>query len=131
MVVILLNKKVVVLLYDQFLVANYFSFFHFLQKFVVDVGSFFNQSQFGRVTMGHSSIELSLKEKSYHEPINCNETVSFALHEKHYDCHDDSKGYFKYQVHISEQSKNQFKVHVLQVNNLTLRYPVPTLTRYP
>lgn len=131
MVMILLNKQVVVFLYDQVLVPYDFSLFHFLQQFIVDVGPFFNQSQFSQITMSHSPIEFSLEEKSDHEPVHRDETVSFALHEKHYDRHDDSKGHFENQVHVPEQSKYQLQVHVLQVNNLALRYSVPTFPCYP
>ena len=130
MVVVFFNEKIVIFLDNQVLVSDDFGLLDFFQKFVIGIGSFLNESQFSRVAMSHPSIQFSLQQECNHKPINCNKTVSFAFDEKHNDSDDDSEGHLKNQVHVPEQCKNQFKIHVLQVDNFTLWNSVSTLTRY-
>jgi hypothetical protein len=131
MVMIFLNKQVVVLFDDKVLISNDFSFFHFLEQFVVDFRPFLNESKFSRIAMRHSSVELPLKQESYDKPINSNKTISFTLNEKHNDSDDDCEWNLKHQIHIFEQCEYQLQIHILQVNNLALWYPIPTLPCYP
>lgn len=130
MVVILLDKQIIILLNNQVFISYDLGLFHLLQKLIVYVCSFLNESQLGRVAMSHSPVKLSLKQERNYEPVHRNKTVSLALYEKHYDCHNYRKRHFEYQVHVPEKSENQFQVHVLQMNYFTLRDSIPTLTRY-
>lgn len=70
MIVTLLYEEIIVFLDQHFLTMNHSSLDYLLQKLVVELRPFINQSQLSDITMLHAIIKYSLHQKNDHKPIN-------------------------------------------------------------
>ena len=116
MIVVLLYEEIIVFLYDDVLPADEFCLLEGVQKVVVEVGSLFDQFEFGCVTMGHPAIEFPLQQKHDQKPVDPYKTVVRTLVEKQADGHNNGERSFEDHVHIFEQIEYQLQIHILQLN---------------
>lgn len=110
------DKEIIVFLDDHIFPANKFGCFEFFKEIIIEIGTLFDQFEFGGIAMCHSTIKLSLKQESDQKPVDAYDTIVGALNKKNNDGHNDGERGLEYHVHVLKQVENQFQVYILQLD---------------